>query len=101
MSFPAALERQQAAIFARLGEDATWEGAAGPVRVIRRDEDRQFGGEIEIVAEAHVFRVRRSEVDSPTAGQTVTLADSGESFTVMGTPKLDRRRVWHCEMDPG
>ncbi|MHA3791457.1 head-tail joining protein [Sphingomonas sp. YL-JM2C] len=100
MSFSSARTRAIDAIFAHLGEEAIWEGVADPVRVIARDEDQQFGGEIEIVADTHILRVRRSEVASPTAGQVVTLIESGESFTVMGAPKIDRRRVWRCEVEP-
>jgi hypothetical protein len=107
MSFLQALERQQAAIFARLGEDADWEGVDLPVRVLRREADEQVGfTHGAALIDGHRLRVRKSEVDAPSEGQLVQiLDDQGFSiedgkFRVVGEPKLDRRRVWTCIVEP-
>lgn len=99
MGFADARARLVDALFAHLGEDATWEGVADPVRVITRDEDQQFGGEIEIIGQTLVFRVRRSEVAEPQEGQLVTTTADSAQYRVLAEAKKDRRGVWHVPME--
>ena len=98
MSFADALARQQAAIFARLGEDAGWTGAANPVRVIVRtfDDDAPIGPAA-IMAPRCFIKVRRSEIAAAVAGDLVTPAETGGTFKIVGEPAIDRKGVWKCE----
>ena len=61
-----------------------------PVRALvrRPDRDVQFG-DITIHAATSVFEIRVSEVESPTEGDTITLADEAE------------RLVWSIDTRPG
>lgn len=96
MSWSGLLARQQAAVYAALGEDASWPGITGPVRVILRDEDALVG----LGVEDRIFlRVRQSEVASPAKGQAIELGD-GRRFVLTRTPLLDRRKSWRCEAKP-
>jgi hypothetical protein len=103
MSFAEALVRQQEAIFARLGEDATWAGVTGTVRVRRRehDEESRFDQASEVLT-VRAILVRRSEVRTPADGNEVQiLDDAGEAvpdalYVVDGEPEMDRRGVWRC-----
>jgi len=91
--------RQQAAVYAALGEDADWtrgENPAVPVRVILRDEDRVVGLSVD---NAVLLRVRESELADPAKHDTVELAD-GRSFELIARPLLDRKRNWVCEAKP-
>ena len=103
MSFPQVLARQQAAVFARLGEGATWEGVSGTVRVIPRTADERLQlDQATIIATGVTIRVRKVEVDAPAEGQQVQVLDdngdplAGGLFVLNGTPELDRKGVWHC-----
>lgn len=105
MSFPQALQRQQAAIFARLGEDATWEGVTGTVRVRRRESDEDVRmGFTDAVVTGRVIMVRKSEVSAPAEGQAVQVLDDAGAplvdgaFVVTGEPMLNRRGVWRCQV---
>lgn len=86
----------QAAVFASLGLDATWNGSAEPVRVIVRDQDEVFG---RTVVDSVTLRVRQSEVSTPATGDTVEIED-GRTFEVIGEPLLDRKLNWVCEAAP-
>lgn len=109
MRFPQVQERLQAAVFARLGEPATWQGTADPVRVRRptdRDEDfrTEYGA---LVVPGAQLAVRQSEVAEPVDGQQVQLLDDDGAaladglFVVDGAPKLDRKKgVWICRVKP-
>lgn len=106
MSFAGASERLQAAVFARLGEDAEWSGV-GTVRVRRREydeEDRRLEGGVELLT-VRFIRVRRSEVPAPSQGDTAQiLGDDGEPvpgafYRVNGEPDLNRKGVWRCPVE--
>lgn len=88
--------RQQAAVFAALGHDATWQGITGTVRVIIRDEDQIIG---QTIADAVIVRVRKSEVALPGDEDTVEL-DDGRQYRLIASPLLDRKLVWQCEASP-
>ncbi|MEL7783757.1 hypothetical protein AAG607_12095 [Citromicrobium bathyomarinum] len=96
MSWAERQARQQTIVFAALGHSATWPGIAEPVRVILRDEDAVLG--MTTVDQAHL-RVRESEVPDPQAGQTIEL-DDGRRYELLGTPLLDRKRNWVCQVKP-
>lgn len=106
MSFSEAVDKAQAAIFARLGEDAAWPGVFGTVRVIFREQDGEAdlpqGGAALVVI--RTIKVRRSEVPAPAAGQVVTLLDAdgnaAGTYKVARRPRLNRQRVWLCEVAP-
>lgn len=108
MSFAERVARQQTAVFRALGEDATWEGLADPVRVrlIERDEEARFDA-AEAVVTSRFLLVRRSEVSEPEEGQAVQLLDAAGSavagglFRVIGEPRIDRKGVWTCEVTQG
>lgn len=95
MSFPQARERLQASVFARLGEDALWGGAAEPVRVrfAEKDEVASFG-QTDLMLATLVLRVRRSEVEAPSSGDVVELILSGRRLRVTAEPRLDANGVW-------
>jgi hypothetical protein len=107
MSFSGAQRRLQEAVFARLGEDAEWEGLAEPVRVRRREEDETagFGQAAEIVTTRFLW-VRKADVPAPAEGQTVQILDEAGSpladarFRLIAEPRGDRKGVWRCEVEP-
>lgn len=97
MSFAGVVERQQAAVFRRLGEDATWSGVADPVRVRFAERDDVIGwGEGQVVERARFVRVRAVEVAAPVKGDLVVWTDKARTFEVIETPTLDRKGVWTC-----
>ncbi len=68
-----------------------------PVRVIVRRPDRigDFG-DTRILAETTVFDVRASDIDAPTAGDTIAVDDS--TYVIQGEPIRDAERlVWTIE----
>lgn len=100
--------RQQAAIFERLGEDATWDGASGPVRVLRRITDQDVRlGTATIVQTGVIIRVRKLEVPAPADGQQVQILDDDGNpladglYVLNGEPEIDRKSVWHCPARQG
>jgi hypothetical protein len=105
VSFPSALERQQQAIFQRLGEDAQWDGVAGAVRVIRRSADERLQLDRgQLIEGGLTIRVRKSDVASPAPGQIVQLLDdNGDAiadarFAVSAEPMLNRQGAWVCQV---
>lgn len=101
MSFAAIVDRQQAAVFRTLGEDATWTGVADPVRIRCAERDDLAGwGEGRAVVRTRFVRVRRSEVPNPADGDVVTRSETGDLLKVIGDPTLDRKRVWLCQVTP-
>lgn len=109
MGFPQAIERQQQAVFDRLGEDATWTGAADPVRIRRpRDGDEDFRLDYgELVARGTLLKVRKAQIAAPAEGHEIQILDedgnavADAQFVVTGEPKLDRRKgVWTCQVTP-
>lgn len=109
MAFPQdQLARQQVAIFRALGENAAWNGAAGQVRVIRREADDQLhldrGSLVEM---GGTLRVRKSEVSAPAKGDSVQVFDDNGNpladglYRVSAEPMLDARKgVWTCQVQP-
>jgi hypothetical protein len=102
MSFPRALERQQQAVFDRLGEDADWDGI-GTVRVRRREADETIRGDFsDLVGTGRTHQ--GAQVRSRAPGGRRPGANPGRSrrpvadalFEVDGEPMLDRRGVWTC-----
>lgn len=103
MSFPQALERQQTAIFERLGVFAQWQGIDDPVLVRRREADEQLRFDRStVIEEGATIKVRQVEVAQPAIGDQVQILDddgnavTGALFAVTGEPMLDRRGVWTC-----
>lgn len=96
MSLSALMDKQQEAVFRSLGLEASWEGITDPVRVILRDDDAILGV---TVNDRTFIRVRQSEVANPQRGHRVDLTD-GRSFSLTGTPLLDRKKNWRCEAKP-
>lgn len=107
MTFPEAASRLQAAVFGRLGEDAQWTGIAGTVRVRRTERDDEvrldMGWTIDTV---RFVKVRRSEVAAPAEDEQVQILDAagatvaGALYRVSGAPRLDRKGVWTCPVEP-
>lgn len=104
---PQAQARLQAAVFARLGEAATWTGVAGNVRVLRREADEELHLDRgTIIEDGGRIRVRQSEVAAPAVGNEVQILDvdgnpvAGALYTVSGEPQLDRKGVWTCTVGP-
>lgn len=100
MSFAESVDRQQDAVFRALGEDAAWTGVADPVRIRCAERDQlDAWGESQSVVRTRFVRVRRNEVASPAEGDIVTRTANGAALLkVIGTPRLDRKRVWTCEV---
>lgn len=99
MSFVERVDRQQAVVFRTFGEDATWSGVSDPVRIRRADRDEEDGwGESRVVVRTRFVRVRQSEVAQPAAEDIVTRTLGGPLLKIIGTPRLDRKRVWTCEV---
>lgn len=96
-SFAGRVARMQDVVFRTLGEDARWSGVAGPVRVRFRtmDDLEGFGGG-RIIVESTMIQVRRSEVETPRVGDTVTLDATGVIYRVTADPTLDRKGRWTC-----
>jgi hypothetical protein len=93
------------AVFARLGEDALWNGVGEPVRVrpAERDDFEQFDRAEQIVT-VRFLRVRASEVAAPDQGDTVVMLDGdgapdGRVFVLLAGPRQTRNRIWLCEVD--
>lgn len=106
MSFLQAIARAEAAIFDRLGEDADWDGI-GVVRVVRREANEDIGfTHGTAIVDGYRVRVRKSDVPAPAAGQVLQILDvagdpvPGALFAVSGNPKLDRKGVWTCMVQP-
>lgn len=71
-----------------------------PVRVIVRRPDRigDFG-DTRILAETTVFDVRSSDIDAPTAGDTIAVDDT--VYVIQGEPIRDAERlIWTIEARP-
>jgi hypothetical protein len=97
VSFAGLIERQQTAVFETLGEDATWTGVTGTVRIRRREEDEEPRfADARHIARSIIIRVRRSQVPHPADGDTVTLL-AGGAFVLIAAPVLDAKGVWRCE----
>lgn len=98
MGFAGARERQQAAIFARLGEDAIFDGGAEPVRVRHLDEDEVagFGDGSNLIVPRESVRVRRIDVAAPSIGKIFELIESGRRFRITSDPIRNRNDVWVC-----
>jgi hypothetical protein len=96
VSFAEVVERQQDAVFRRLGEDATWSGIADPVRIRFAERDDSLAwSEGRTVALVRFVRVRRSEVASPAIGDVIVRTEQGgQQLEVIETPTLDRKGVW-------
>lgn len=104
MSFAEAQARLQASVFQRLGDDATWQGTSGTVRVRWREGDEELRLDRgTIVTMGRLIKVRKSEVSAPLAGQAVQILDTNgdpiaeASFVITGEPMLDRKGVWTCQ----
>lgn len=98
MSFAEPRGRLVDAIFARFGEDSTWTGISGPVRVVPREEDGEAQlGQASQIVKLKFLRVRKAEVPGPVRGDIAALA-SGISYKVIADPELDRRGIWHCQV---
>jgi hypothetical protein len=85
-----------------LAGDAVYraDGAGIPVRVIVRRPDRigDFG-DTRILAETTVFDVRASDIDAPTAGDTIAVDDT--VYIIQGEPIRDAERlIWTIEARP-
>jgi hypothetical protein len=105
MTFAAALARQRAAIFTRMGEAATWTLAAGgsplPALVLRRSPDQisDFGTGGRVVVGTVMIRVRKVDVAEASKGDMVALGAA--NFKIIGTPLIDEHGlVWDCEAQP-
>lgn len=84
-----------------MGEDALWRpggsggGIACSVLTAQPDQTVGFGDERAIVPTV-LFRVRRSEIATPAAGDTVTIGT--DVFTIIGEPLIDKYRgIWTCQ----
>lgn len=107
MSFAGLQGRLQESVFARLGEDADWEGIDLPVRILRREEDVEVAlGDAGEIVTARTWKVRRSEVPAPERGQAVQLLDAAGLpdplglFRLISEPKLDRKGRWSFDVAP-
>jgi hypothetical protein len=108
VSFAGLQGRLQESVFARLGEDADWEGIALPVRILRREEDVEVAlGDAGEIVTARTWKVRRSEVAAPEQGQAVQLLDPATGlpdplglFRIITDPKLDRKGRWSFDVAP-
>jgi len=99
MSFAEVVDRQQDAVFRRLGEDATWSGVSGSVRIRCAERDDLDGwGDGQRVVRTRFVRVRRSQVPTPGIGDTITRAADGVVLEVLAKPRLTRTRIWTCEV---
>jgi hypothetical protein len=101
VSFARIVDRQQAAVFRSLGEDATWSGVADPVRIRCAERDDLADWQASrAVARTRFVRVRQSDVAQPAPDDIVTRTETGELLKVFGEPTLDRKRVWMCQVAP-
>lgn len=86
-----------AAIDQHLGEDATWTGIAGTVRVHDEaaDDTVRYGGN-DVIVSTRVIRVRRTWVPAPKDGDELVLLGTAETLRVTGDPILDEEGFWAC-----
>lgn len=69
------------------------------VTVIARNEDEEAGvDDPRIVMTTRFIRVRRSEVAEPAPGDVIEPQESGGRFRVKGSPRIDRKGIWRCEV---
>ncbi|RZJ81097.1 MAG: hypothetical protein EON88_31325 [Brevundimonas sp.] len=95
MGFPEARERLQASVFARLGEDALWNGSQTPVRVRLGEEDGDAGfGAERLISRVQVIRVHQATVGQPAEEDVVQLVKSGRRFRLRAEASLDANGVW-------
>lgn len=98
-AFAAAID----ALFAdpNIARDALWraggEGAGVVVRIITKRPDQAASfGDSRVMLPAILVDVRRSQVATPTTGDTVEI--DAEIFEIIATPVTDSLRlVWTCE----
>lgn len=101
MGFAEVRERQQEAVFARLGEAAEWTGMADPVQVRFAEEDEVagFGDGSRLIMGALMLKVRRAAVPSPAIGNEVRLIASDRRFRITSDPQLNRNAAWLCPVE--
>ncbi|SEM62754.1 hypothetical protein SAMN05192583_0885 [Sphingomonas gellani] len=97
-------ERRRAVIdaaFAAFGEDALFGDAEQPVRIRFKgsDADEAISG-LRVVASGLIGRLRSWEVSAPRRGQSLAVAagDFAGTYTIMGEPMLDAKRIWTVEL---
>lgn len=99
MSFVYARGKAVDRIFERMGEAATWSGISGTVMIRWGEEDEVVGADDPgLVMATHRVRVRRSEVSEPAPGDVVCPLESGGTYIVTGSPRIDRKGIWLCEL---
>ncbi|MBJ7446846.1 MAG: hypothetical protein JHC81_04865 [Brevundimonas sp.] len=101
MGFAGVRDRQQAAVFARLGEPAEWSGYAEPVpvRFAEEDEVAGFGDGSRLIMGALMLKVRRSNIATPAINDTVHLIDTGRRFRITSDAQLNRNGAWLCPVE--
>lgn len=103
MSFRNLLAGMAEAIDDHLGDAALWtaDGNDVPVRVhfIEQDEVARFG-EGDVVMKTQIVQIHRRWGITPTAYATVTLGETGETFTTQGDPALDAEGFWTIAVQP-
>ena len=99
MSFAKPRERMNDAIFARLGEDATWSEIDAPVRVILREQDDEWQMDRAVQrVRVRFIRVRRAEIAQPCVGDDIYVEAYDAYYRVVTEPLLLRHLVWQCEV---
>lgn len=105
MSFADSRSRIVDTAFERFGEDASWSGVTGLVRIHRVRglrpgilpeanpvvADQRFG------PQSGYVRVRPDDVATPRDGDIVAPV-VGSPLTVVGDPVRDRKQIWFCEV---
>ncbi|ADK99391.1 head-tail joining protein [Brevundimonas subvibrioides] len=97
MSFPEARARQQAAVFARLGEPGHWNSATDPVQVrLVEADDMASLGELQLIVPTMAIRVRKADRPDVQVDDTCWIVAIDRTFRVTSDPMLDRNGVWVC-----
>lgn len=103
MSFRNLLTGMAEAIDDHLGDAALWTGDEGdlPVHVhlIERDEVTNFG-QGDVVIATRLIQIHKRWGVTPAAYATVSLVETGETFTTQGEPFLDGEGFWNITVQP-
>lgn len=103
MSFRNLLAGMAEAIDDHLGDAALWSTDEGDrpvcVHIIEQDDVARFG-EGDIVMKTQVVQIHRRWGITPAAYATVTLQETGETFTTQGDPALDAEGFWTIAVQP-
>ena len=96
--FHSARTRVQASVYARLGDDATWNGAPVIVRIADPEAVVSFQ-QTDVILPSVLIKVPKSQMATPAAGDMIVMTESGDTYRVLADPVLNKRHEWVCQAE--